>query len=83
MHACHGHRLQLSSSPVPLSGTGQKRGEGVKRGGGGGKTACTGRYKGVRTVRPESVGGGGWFEVLWNLECPVGLSQMRNMCAFQ
>ena len=26
---------------------------------------------------------GGWFEVLWNLECPVGLSQKRNMCAFQ
>ena len=23
------------------------------------------------------------FEVLWNLECPVGLSQKRNMCAFQ
>ena len=23
------------------------------------------------------------FEVLRNLECPVGLSQKRNMCAFQ
>ena len=44
---------------------------------------CTGGYKGVRAVRPESVVGGGWFEVLWNLECPVGLSQKRNMCAFQ
>ena len=33
-------------------------------------------------VRPESVAGGGWFEVLWNLECPVGLNQKRNMCAF-
>ena len=40
-------------------------------------------YKGVRAVRPESVAGGACFEVLWNLECPVGLSQKRNMCAFQ
>ena len=31
-----------------------------------GRTVCTGRYKGVRAVRPESVAGGGWFEVLWN-----------------
>ena len=31
----------------------------------------------------ESVAGGGWFEVLWNLECLVGLSQKRNMWAFQ
>ena len=45
--------------------------------------ACTGGCKGVRAVKPESVAGGGWFEVLWNLECPVGLSQKRNMCAFQ
>ena len=37
---------------------------------GGGGGACTGGYKGVRTVRPESVAGGGCFEVLWNLECP-------------
>ena len=37
-------------------------------------------YKGVRAVQPESVAGGGWFEVLWNLECPVGLSQ-REICA--
>ena len=25
-------------------------------------------YKGVQAVRPESVAGGAWFEVLWNLE---------------
>ena len=56
----------------------RKRGEGVK-----GDRPCTGGYKGVRAVRPESIAGGGWFDVLWNLECPVGLSQMRNMCAFQ
>ena len=48
--------------------------------GGGGGTACTGGYKGVRAVRPESVAGGWWFEVLWNLVCPVGLSQ-REICA--
>ena len=36
--------------------------------------------KGVRAVRPESVAGGGWFEVLWNFECPVGLSQ-SEICA--
>ena len=52
-------------------------------GGGGGVrgTACTGEYNGVRAVRPESVAGGGWFEVLWNLECPLGLSQ-REICAY-
>ena len=37
-------------------------------------------YKGVRAVRPESVADGGWFEVLWNLECHIGLSQ-REICA--
>ena len=30
--------------------------------------------------RPESVADGGWFEVLWNLEYPVGLRQKRNVC---
>ena len=49
-------------------------------GGSKGGTACTGEYKGVRAVRPESVAGGGWFEVLWKLEYPVGLSQ-REICA--
>ena len=48
----------------------------------GGLPALAGN-KGVQAVRLESVAGGGWFEVLWNLECPVGLSQKRNMCAFQ
>ena len=47
---------------------------------GGGGTACTGGHKGVQTVQPASVAGRGWFEVLWNLECPVGLSQ-REICA--
>ena len=45
-------------------------------------TTCTGGYKGVRAVRPESVAGGGWFEVLWNLECPVGLSQREIYAHF-
>ena len=44
----------IMSRPQVLSGTGSKK----KKGGGGG-TDCTGRYKGVRTVRPESVAGGG------------------------
>ena len=34
----------------------------------------------MRAVQPESVAGGGCFEVLWDLECPVGLSQ-RKICA--
>ena len=52
--ACHGHRYQPLS--VPLSGTGKKEGGGSKGG-----TTCTGGYKGVRAVRPESVAVGGWF----------------------
>ena len=68
-HACHGHRYLCP-------------GQG-KKGGGKRGTASTGGYKGVRAVQPESVAGGGWFEVLWNLECPVGLSLKKNMCAFQ
>ena len=47
-------------------------------GGGGEGGACTGGYKIARAVRLESVAGGGWFEVLWNLE--FGLSQ-REICA--
>ena len=58
-------------------GQGKKRAEGVRR------TACNGGYKGVWTVRSEPVAGGRCFEVLCNLECPVRLSQKRNMCAFQ
>ena len=63
-HACHGHRCR--PSPVPLSGTGKKGG------GSKGETACTDGYKRVQEYRPGSVAGGGWFEVLWNFECPVG-----------
>ena len=68
------HRYRASS--VPLSGTG-KKGAGVRGGGGG---AFNGGYKGIRAVRPESVAGGGWFEVLWNWEYHVGLSQ-KEICA--
>ena len=55
--------------PVLLPGTGKKK----KKGGGGGGGGRL-HWRSTR-VRPESVAGGGWFEVLWNLECPVGLSQ--------
>ena len=58
----------------------RKSGEVIRGVGGGGGTACTGGYKGVRAVRPELVAGGVWFELLWNLECPVGLSQ-KEICA--
>ena len=44
-------------------------------------TACSGRYKRGQAVQPGSVAGGGWFKVLWNLECPVGLSQ-REICPY-
>ena len=47
----------------------EKKGEGVRG------AACTCGYNRVQAVRPGSVAGGGCFEVLWNLECPVGLSQ--------
>ena len=30
----------------------------------------------------ESVAGGGWFQVLWDLECPVGLSQREIVAHF-
>ena len=49
--------------------------EGV-RGGGGAALAGTREYK--QSDRAEV-----FLEMLWNLECPVGLSQKRNMCAFQ
>ena len=72
--------IQSTSTAVPLSRTRNKKEGGIKGVRGGGGTACTSGYRRVRAVRPESVAGGGWFEVLWNLECPVGLSQ-RAMCA--
>ena len=72
-HACHGHMYRLS--PVPLSGTGKKRGgDGV-----------SGDYLHWQvqgsTSSPTGIGSRQrCSEVLWNLECPVG--QNRNMCAF-
>ena len=56
-------------SPVPLSRTGKKKEEEIR----GGPPALVGtrEYK-------QSVAGGGWFRVLWNLECPIGLS---HICA--
>ena len=52
-------------------------------GGGGEGGACTGGYKIVRAVRLESVAGGRWFEVLWNLEMSCRIKPKRNMYAFQ
>ena len=48
-----------------------------KKGGRGGDEGVDWR---AQAVRPGSVAG---VKVLWNLELPVGLSQKRNMCAFQ
>ena len=50
------------------------RGRSKAGGGGGGK--------GVRAVRPESVAGRGGFEVLWNVECPIELSQREIYAHF-
>ena len=52
---------------------------GRKKGGGSKGDRLHWRVQGRRAVRPESVAGGG-CNVLWNLECPVGLSQ-REICA--
>ena len=49
---CHGHTHRYRPSPVPLSGTEKKGGEGVR------VTACTGGYMEVRAVRPESIASG-------------------------
>ena len=74
-----GYSARLSRAEVPVF-TGsfvldrKKQGEGVR------EDRLTGGYQGVQAIRPESVAGGGCFEVLWNLECPVGLSQ-REICA--
>ena len=77
VHACHGHRYRPSQ--VPLSRTEQK-----KEGGGsnGGPPALAGTRE-YEQSQPESVAGRRWFEVLWNLKCPIGLSQKRNMCAYR
>ena len=66
-HACHGHRYRFL---CPGQG---KKGGGSK----GGRPALAGTRE---YEQSESVAGGGWFEVLWNLECLVGLSQ-REICA--
>ena len=86
---------RLSRTQVPAFAGSSVRDRGKKGGGSKRGTAFTGGYKGVRTVRPQSValgwvgaeglvGGGGcvWIEELWKLECPVGWSQKKNMCAF-
>ena len=66
----------VRSERTPVTGTGTGAGRGKRTGetnGGGSKgwDACTCGFKGVPVLRPESVAGGGCFEVLWNLECPI------------
>ena len=67
--------VHIQSTPVMGTGTGLQW------------FLCPGQEKkrglGIQAVQPESVAGGGCFDVLWNLECPIGLSQKRNMCTFQ
>ena len=53
--SCCSARLSRAQITVLLSGTGEQKGGGEGLRG----TACTGGYKGVRAVRPESVAGGG------------------------
>ena len=62
--SCCSTRLSWAQVPAVVGSSvrdRKKRQERVR--GGGGETACTGGYKGVRAVQPESVAGGGWFEV--------------------
>ena len=73
-HACHGYRYWPSR--VSVSGRGGKKGgEGVR----GDRLHwwVQGSTSSPTGIQPESVAGRGWFEVLWNLECPVGLSQEK------
>ena len=69
-HACHGYQ----PSPVPVWDR-KKKGVGSK----GGPPALAGTKEYEQSDR-ESIASGGCFEVLWNLECPVGLRQKRNIC---
>ena len=79
--SCCSARLSWTQVPAFVSSSVRdrnKKGEGSK-----GESACIGGYKRVGAFRPGSVAGGWCFEVIWNLECPVGLSQKRNMRAIQ
>ena len=53
---------------------------GKKRGGDKGGNHLHWRVQGSTSSPTMSVAGGGWFRVLWNLECAVGLSQ-KEICA--
>ena len=68
---------------VTGTGTDLRRDKKKKGGGGNKEDRLHWRVQGS-TSSPTEVGSRRRvFEVLWNLECPVGLSQKRNMCAFQ
>ena len=80
----------LQRTPVTGTGTGLRRflcpgrGNGGKKGEGNKGDSLHWRVQGS-TSSPTGIGSRRrvGFEVLWNWECHVGLSQKRNMCAFQ
>ena len=68
-----------------VTGIGTSVWDGTNKGGGTKGDRLHWRVQGSTSspTRPESVAGGGWFEVLWNLECPVGLSQKERCAHFK
>ena len=70
--------MLIQSKPLPVPVWDRKeRGEGVRG------DRLHWRVQGS-TSSPTGIGSRrGWFDVLWNLECPIELSQKWNVCAFQ
>ena len=68
---CCGARLSRAQVPAFTGSSVQDRTK--KEGGGsnGGQPALAGTRE-YEQSQPESVAGRRWFEVLWNLKCPIG-----------
>ena len=67
------YKRTLAANRLFLYPVQEKKGGGSKVGGVQGSTSS-----------PTGIGSRQrMFEMLWNLECPIGLSQKKNMCAFQ